>query len=167
MNESRTPAEPLVALSILALELLESADELAERLGADSIVVADELGRRAVPASVARGLILAEARRQYDEAESIRRMQAEAERRGREFEARNPVAPGFLVGDLPAGTTPVQALTAAARQERPYSGGTYIPAPSRLDWVFGVGESAGTIGPQTAEEHAALAAQQQPKDGAQ
>lgn len=151
-----TPAENaapvLVPLTILSLELGETADELAARL-TDAVIIADSLGRRSVPAAVARELITAEARRRYADAEAARKRQAAFQQHMRDLDAKHRVGGGVRV-KLDNDTLPVVAMTAAAGAQ--YEGATYIPAPTHLDWMFGV-EGGRMIRP-TPEELAAQAA---------
>jgi hypothetical protein len=134
----------VVALAILALSVPETEDELAERLS-DELIIADDLGRRAVPASVARELIAAEARRRYDVAEAQRRRQAAPRERFRVLSKKHPVPAGVALV-VPPGTSAVEVMTAAAGPPE-YEGGTYRPVPSNVDWLFGEGDTGGTIGP--------------------
>jgi hypothetical protein len=155
-NPETAPVD-LVPLTILALELPETADELAARL-AGEIIIADDLGRRSVPATVARELILAEARRRYNVAEAARKRQAGLEERLREIRAKNPVGRGVRV-DLPEGTLPVTAMTSAA--DKQFEGGTYRPVPSHLDWAFGNEGGGALIGPTPGEVRRAAEARKQ------
>jgi hypothetical protein len=159
MENTNTPEaapERLVALTVLALELPETADELAARL-ADELIIADDLGRRAVPAPVARELIEAEARRRYDAAEAARKRQSALQEHIRELNAKHPVGRGVRV-KLPEGTLPVTAMTAGA--DKHFEGGVYRPVPSHLDWMFGAGGGA-EIGPTPSQVREAAAARKQ------
>lgn len=157
MTDPTTPDAPdrLVALSVLALELETTADELAGRLAGD-LVIADELGRRAVPATTARSMIEAEAQRRYNNAEAARKQQAALEQNIRELNARRPVPRGVKI-NAPDGMLPVQALVAADGKPK-YDGGVYRPVPGAVDWAFGGAEGGELIGP-TPKQVAAAAAE--------
>jgi hypothetical protein len=144
MENDHTDTAPvrLVPLTELALELPETADQLAARLASD-LIIADDLGRRAVPASLARELIVAEAQRRYAVAEAGRKRQSALQERTRALRAKHPVSRGVRI-ELPEGTLPVTAMTAAA--DKQFEGGTYRPVPTHLDWMFGA-EGGSTIGP--------------------
>jgi hypothetical protein len=138
--ESKT--EQLVPLSLIALELQDvTADQLAKQF-ADSVIIADDLGRRCVAASVARALIETEAKRRHAAAESARRRAVARKERFRKLAAKRPVPAGVDLGEL-GELLPVQAICGPAE----YDGGAYRPVPSSLDWTFGNAEGGASIGP--------------------
>lgn len=146
-------AEQLVPLSILSLEVLESADELALQLAAD-LIIGDELGRRCVAASVARRLIEAEAQRRHAAAEADRRREAARRERQRERERKRQPVPRGVRLDVPPG---MSAASVMGAQDGPavYEGGTYRPVPSSADWHFNNAEGGASLGPTPNEMRAA------------
>ncbi len=98
-----------VPLTLVALEIGASADELAQRFGDD--VVYDDAGLRCVPTERARVLLAAHCASQQAEKECLRRQRAEAERRMAELDRRNraqriagrPAVSGNTLADLMAG----------------------------------------------------------------
>jgi septal ring factor EnvC (AmiA/AmiB activator) len=135
----------LVALSVVCLELPQTTpDELAAQL-ADELIIADDLGRRAVPASVARELIEAAEQARYDATEGARKRRAALQEHIAARNRARPVPKGVRL-DLPEGMLPAAVLTATDPQPQ-YDGATYRPVPGHLDWQFGNAEGGGTFGP--------------------
>lgn len=110
-NNTPKEPEPTVALSTLALELPQSADELA-REHAGSVML-DELGRKALPVPLARALIAGEQQRRYAEAESKRKRDRANTERIAELQRRNPISRGVRIAADP-GVNPAAAMTANA-----------------------------------------------------
>jgi hypothetical protein len=137
--------QDLVPLSIVSLEVRESADSLAAKLS-DSLIVADELGRKCIPASTAKSLILAEAERRYADAEAQRKRQTAFNARIRAVQEKHRPRRGVPL-NVPEGTPPAAAMVAADGAPQ-YDGGTYRPVPSAADWAFGgAADTGGTFGP--------------------
>jgi hypothetical protein len=138
MNDTN---EELVPLSLIALELQDvTADQLAKQF-ADSLIIADDLGRRCVAAPVARELIETEAKRRHAAAESARRREVARKERFRKLAARRPVPAGVDLGEL-GELLPVQAICGPPEYD-----GTFTAVPSAADWLFHDPEGGASIGP--------------------
>lgn len=137
----------LIALSVLALELDSTPDALALEHG--DVLTHDSLGRRAVPASLARELVEAANQRRYETAEALRRQRVAARERVQEIKRRNPVLPGVALA-VPEGMRPADVMVAAGGTPV-YEGGNYTPRPSSVDWAFGNAEGGASIGPTRSE----------------
>lgn len=139
------PAAP-VRLVELAMELGETADALALRLGRD--VFRDSVGFRCVTAFRASRLFTERDRR----LEEVARRQKETRERLRAGNEANPVMRGVRI-TAPEGMPPVAVLTASAPAV--YDDPAFRPIPSRLDWQFGTQGDGASIGPTPQEVRAA------------
>jgi hypothetical protein len=125
----------------------QTAAELAARAG-DSVIVADHIGRRCVPAALARELIERAAQRKHRRAEAERKRNVEHRERFRKIAEKNRPRPGVKLepgGDM----TPAMAMV--ARDGRPTFTGPQVAALSAGDWLFGAGDTGGLIRPTPAE----------------
>jgi hypothetical protein len=163
-EENTTTSSPPISLAELGLETGETVDALADRLG--KAVFVDSLNRRVVTRFVAGEEIRAHQERKARaraEAEASAERKTEAARELREaaraqaIAARQDSSPRVeklglqmltVRPDGPEGVGAVVNLTSRANEGGTiYEGGTYRPAPSKLDWMTNQNLEGGSFGP--------------------
>jgi hypothetical protein len=138
-NATREP----VRLALLSIETGRSIEDVEREIGPDAFRAG---GFRCCTAFRASEFLAEHERRQEAAKAAQRRQAADLRARHAEIRRKRPVARGVPHEPL-EGLTLAEVMTSADGPPR-YDDGIYVPAPSAVDYAFGVGvDEGGTFGP--------------------